>query len=91
MKHLPVDILKIDQSFIHDLPNDRQACSMVKAIVELAHGLEMTPLAEGIETEAQRQFLLAHGCSRGQGFYFGRPVPAAEITAAFGRPMRARA
>jgi predicted signal transduction protein with EAL and GGDEF domain len=91
LKYLPVDILKIDQSFIHDLPDDRHAGSMVKAIVELARGLEMIPLAEGVETEPQRQFLLDHGCTRGQGFLFSRPVPAAEIAARLRPPVRARA
>jgi diguanylate cyclase (GGDEF)-like protein/PAS domain S-box-containing protein len=91
LKLLPVDILKIDQSFIRDIPGDRQACSMVKAIVELAHGLEMMPLAEGIETQAQREFLWEHGCARGQGYHFSRPVPGQEITARYSRPRRARA
>ena len=53
---------------------------MVKAIIQLANGLGMTPLAEGIETEDQWRFLAQHGCVLGQGFYFSKPVPAEEIT-----------
>ncbi|HEY6566879.1 MAG TPA: EAL domain-containing protein [Actinomycetota bacterium] len=81
LKHLPVDILKIDRSFIRDVDTDRDLASMVKAMIQLAHGLEMVPLAEGIETAGELAFLVEHGCSIGQGFHFARPVPAAEIPA----------
>jgi EAL domain-containing protein (putative c-di-GMP-specific phosphodiesterase class I) len=75
-----VDILKIDRSFVRDIPEDGHAMSMVKAIIQLAHGLGMVPLAEGIETEEQWQFLAQSGCSLGQGFYFSKPVPATDIS-----------
>jgi EAL domain-containing protein (putative c-di-GMP-specific phosphodiesterase class I) len=78
LKHLPVDILKIDRSFVRDLP-DQDAASIVSAIVQLAGSLGVVPLAEGIETEAQRTFLEARGCPMGQGFLFSRPAPAGEI------------
>jgi diguanylate cyclase (GGDEF)-like protein len=81
LKHLPVDILKIDRSFVRDVHEDEQAGSMVRAIVQLADGLGMTPLAEGIETEAEWRFLADVGCRLAQGFYFCKPVPAAEIVA----------
>jgi EAL domain-containing protein (putative c-di-GMP-specific phosphodiesterase class I) len=81
LKHLPVDILKIDRSFIRDVDTDRNLASMVKAMIQLAHGLEMTPLAEGIETAGELNFLREHGCTIGQGFHFARPVPAEEIPA----------
>ncbi|MGH2557342.1 MAG: putative bifunctional diguanylate cyclase/phosphodiesterase [Actinomycetota bacterium] len=80
LKHMPVDILKIDRSFIRDIPADAHAMSMVKAIIQLAHGLGMVPLAEGIETEEQWRFLAENGCTLGQGFYFSRPVPASDIS-----------
>ncbi|HYT79647.1 MAG TPA: GGDEF domain-containing phosphodiesterase, partial [Actinomycetota bacterium] len=80
LKQMPVDILKIDRSFVRDIPSDRHAMSMVKAIIQLARGLGMVPLAEGIETEEQRRFLAQSGCVMGQGFYFSRPVPATEIS-----------
>ena len=80
LKQMPVDILKIDRSFIRDIPGDKHAMSMIKAIIQLAHGLEMVPLAEGIETEEQWQFLAQNGCTLGQGFYFSRPIPASDIS-----------
>jgi len=80
LKQMPVDILKIDRSFIRDIPNDPQGASMVRAVIDLAHGLGMTPLAEGIETADQWEFLSDHGCTLGQGFLFSKPVPAGDIT-----------
>ena len=53
---------------------------MVSGIVQIANGLKLTPVAEGIETEAQRRFLIGAGCRMGQGFYFSKPVPADEIS-----------
>ena len=79
LKHMPVDILKIDRSFIRDVDMDRDAGSMVSAMISLANNLGMIPLAEGIETEGERAFLTDRGCTLGQGFHFSRPVPAAEI------------
>jgi EAL domain-containing protein (putative c-di-GMP-specific phosphodiesterase class I) len=80
LKQMPVDILKIDRSFVNDVPGDLHVASMVKAIIQMAHGLGMTPLAEGIETEEQWKFLAENGCSLGQGYYFSKPVTAEEIT-----------
>jgi diguanylate cyclase (GGDEF)-like protein/PAS domain S-box-containing protein len=79
LKDLAVDVLKIDRSFVRDVPHDRNARTMVKGIVQLAHSLGMAPLAEGIETEDQWRFLLDSDCLLGQGFYFRRPAPAEEI------------
>jgi diguanylate cyclase (GGDEF)-like protein/PAS domain S-box-containing protein len=79
LKHMPVDILKIDRSFVRDIPGDEDACAMVRAVIQLAVGLGMTPVAEGIETEAQWAFLLESGCTLGQGFHFARPMPAAQV------------
>ena len=81
LKHLPVDILKIDRTFIHEVDRDADSGRMVEAMVQLAHGLGMTPLAEGIETAEELAFLRVAGCTLGQGFYFARPVPAEEIPA----------
>ena len=80
LKQLPVDILKIDRFFIRDLPDDRDARSMVEAIIRLAKSLDMEPLAEGIETEEQWRFLTEAGCTLGQGFHFAKPMPAEAIT-----------
>jgi diguanylate cyclase (GGDEF)-like protein len=85
LKHLPVDILKIDRSFIHAVDRDDGSGRMVEAMIQLAHGLGMVPLAEGIETEGELAFLQAAGCTRGQGFLFSRPVPADQIPALLAR------
>jgi diguanylate cyclase (GGDEF)-like protein/PAS domain S-box-containing protein len=81
LKHMPVDILKIDRSFVRDVDRDRDAASMLSAMASLASNLGMIPLAEGIETEGEWRFLAERGCTLGQGFYFSRPVPATEILA----------
>lgn len=86
LKHLPVDILKIDRSFIHAVDRDDESGRMVEAMIQLAHGLGMMPLAEGIETDGELAFLRAAGCTRGQGFLFSRPVPADQIPALLARP-----
>jgi EAL domain-containing protein (putative c-di-GMP-specific phosphodiesterase class I) len=78
-------VLKIDRSFVSHVDEDRQAASIVSAFLELARGLDMTTLAEGIETAEELEFLRARGCQLGQGFYFSKPVPPEEIIAyAFG-------
>ena len=79
LKHIPADLLKIDRPFLAGVPEEASSRSMVKAIVEVAHGLGMQPLAEGIETEPQRRFLVESGCEIGQGFYFSAAVAASEI------------
>ena len=81
LKHMPVDILKIDRSFVRDVDNDRDAASMVAAMIALAENLGMTALAEGIETEGEWRFLQERGCPLGQGFYFSKPVPADDVLA----------
>ena len=86
LKHLPVDILKIDQAFIRDVHRDHGLASMVRAMIQLSQGLQMTPLAEGIETHGEYEFLRANGCRLAQGFWFARPVPADEIPDLVRRP-----
>jgi diguanylate cyclase (GGDEF)-like protein/PAS domain S-box-containing protein len=81
LRYMPVDVLKIDRTFVRDVNADKQSASMVSAIIALASNLQMEPLAEGIETEEEWRFLSARGCSAGQGFLFSRPVPAEEISA----------
>jgi EAL domain-containing protein (putative c-di-GMP-specific phosphodiesterase class I) len=81
LKDMPVAILKIDRTFVRDVATDPQAGSMVQAVIQLANGLGMTSLAEGIETEAEWRFLVERGCQLGQGFYFARPMPAENILA----------
>ncbi len=81
LRYMPVDVLKIDRSFVRELDRDDQNASMVSAMVALASNLGMTSLAEGIETKAEWHALVERGCERGQGYYFSRPVPADEIVA----------
>lgn len=83
LRHLPVDVLKIDRSFISDLARDPDTRAMVAAFVQLAHNLKVAPLAEGIETEEELEFLKSCQCTLGQGFLFSKPVEAAEVTALF--------
>jgi EAL domain-containing protein (putative c-di-GMP-specific phosphodiesterase class I) len=85
IRDMPVDVLKIDRSFVHRVDVDRQNGSIVSAFIELAVGLGVTTLAEGIETEGELAFVRDRGCVLGQGFYFSKPVPPEEIIAlAFG-------
>jgi EAL domain-containing protein (putative c-di-GMP-specific phosphodiesterase class I) len=85
LREMPVSVLKIDRSFVSNADSDAQSASIVSAFLELARGLEMTTLAEGIETEGELAFLKERGCQLGQGFLFSRPVPPEEIIAfAFG-------
>ncbi|MFN2322941.1 MAG: EAL domain-containing protein, partial [Trueperaceae bacterium] len=84
LKRLPATALKIDRSFVIDVGDPERAphdAGIVRAIVALAHTLELTAIAEGVETPAQLAFLRQIGCEQGQGYLLGRPVPAAELTA----------
>ncbi|MGZ4149005.1 MAG: putative bifunctional diguanylate cyclase/phosphodiesterase [Actinomycetota bacterium] len=85
LREMPVKVLKIDRSFVSNVHEDPQAASIVAAFLELARGLGMTTLAEGIETVEELAFLRERGCTLGQGFYFSRAVAPEEIIAyAFG-------
>ncbi|MBI3432621.1 MAG: EAL domain-containing protein [Hydrogenophilales bacterium] len=76
LKQLDVDKLKIDQSFVRDVQADGDGASIVKAIIQLGHILQLEVIAEGVETEAQLAFLRASDCDAAQGYLFSRPVPA---------------
>lgn len=83
LRNLPVDVLKIDRSFVSRVDEDPQAAQIVAAFIRLGQGLGMTTLAEGIETEGEWRFLAEQGCELGQGFYFCRPVPADVLSERF--------
>jgi EAL domain-containing protein (putative c-di-GMP-specific phosphodiesterase class I) len=74
-----VSMLKIGRSFVRQLGETEHARNLVASVVQLAHSLGLEPLAEGIETEEQRRFLIDNGCQYGQGFLFSRPVPTDQI------------
>lgn len=76
LKSLPIDQLKIDKSFIQNIPNDKDDMAIVKAIIVLAHSLKLDLIAEGVETIEQKDFLVEAGCHNIQGFYYSKPLPA---------------
>jgi diguanylate cyclase (GGDEF)-like protein len=88
LSQMRVTTLKIDRSFVAAVPEDRRVSLLVATIVQLARNLGLEPLAEGVETEAQRRFLVEHGCMLGQGFYFSRAVPAEQIVELHARTVR---
>lgn len=79
LQRFPVDVLKIDRSFVMHLPASTSSAAIVDAIVTLGHGLQLDVVAEGVETMEQLAFLQAHGCDEGQGFHFGHPLPLEEF------------
>ncbi len=79
LQQLPVQILKLDRSFLTGVPSSAQASGLVRAILDLGAALGARLVVEGVETEAQREFLVASGCALAQGFLLGRPAPAAEL------------
>jgi EAL domain-containing protein (putative c-di-GMP-specific phosphodiesterase class I) len=81
LKRFPVDNLKIDRSFITEIPADRGDAAITQAIIAMAHSLELKVIAEGVETEAQYQFLLAQRCDEYQGYFFSKPLPAEQMRA----------
>jgi diguanylate cyclase (GGDEF)-like protein/PAS domain S-box-containing protein len=86
LKQFPIDVLKIDRSFVDGLPEGEQDGQIARAIIAMAHSLNMSVIAEGVETQAQLDFLREHGCDDVQGFYLGRPMPAEMLAeAAAGR------
>lgn len=81
LRRFPVDSLKIDQSFIHDVSIDASGASVVTSIIDIAHNLNLTAIAEGVETQGQCDFLIANNCDAMQGYLFSKPLPALEFEA----------
>jgi EAL domain-containing protein (putative c-di-GMP-specific phosphodiesterase class I) len=79
LKMLPIDVLKMDRSFLADVLDDVKAKNLYVGVVQLAHSIGMEVVAEGVETREQVEFLKESGCDVLQGYYFSRPLPPEEI------------
>jgi len=79
LKKLPIDKLKIDKSFVIDLPFDEDDVGITKAVISLAKSLNLKVIAEGVETQEQKDFLLKNGCNFIQGYFYSKPLPAYEV------------
>lgn len=80
LKRFPLDLLKIDKSFVRDIPADQNDLAIVSAIAAMAHALNIKIIAEGVETQAQADFLRDCGVSYAQGYFFGRPMPESDFS-----------
>jgi diguanylate cyclase (GGDEF)-like protein/PAS domain S-box-containing protein len=89
LQRFPLDILKIDKSFVDELGADRGGAEIVAAVVKLAHALDLQVIAEGVETERQLDALVRLDCDFAQGYLFSRPVPAHELVEKFPLPLGA--
>jgi EAL domain-containing protein (putative c-di-GMP-specific phosphodiesterase class I) len=96
LKDLPVDGLKIDKIFLRDIEHDQRSRAIVRSVIALGRGLGMELVAEGVETQAQLDFMRTEGCQLAQGFFFGDPVLGEQVpalltglqTAAVPRPVK---
>ncbi|MET3132333.1 diguanylate cyclase (GGDEF)-like protein/PAS domain S-box-containing protein [Oxalobacteraceae bacterium GrIS 1.11] len=79
LKRFPIDVLKVDQSFVADITADSDGAAIVRSIISLAHSLRLKVIAEGVETAGQLDFLREHGCDQIQGYFFSRPLAAADF------------
>ena len=79
LKKFPIDILKIDRSFISEIPDNQDDMEITSAVIAMAHNLKLKVVAEGIETAAQLAFLRRHRCDVGQGYLFDKPIPGREL------------
>ena len=89
LKRFPVDALKIDQSFTHDIPDDADDAALAKAIIHIAHILGLKTIAEGVETREQFEFFRTEHCDAAQGYYFSKPLPVEEFAVLLGKNQRA--
>ena len=80
LKHLEVDILKIDKYFVDDIATDKKSLILLKSMIEMGHNLGYEITIEGVETQEQYEIIKTLGCKSAQGFLFSKPVPAKEIT-----------
>ena len=83
LKRLPIDKVKIDQSFVHDVPSNPEGVAIVKTIIAMAKTLGLKVTAEGVENKAQLDFLRGLQCDEGQGYHFSEPLPAEDLASFF--------
>lgn len=79
LRHFPIDVLKIDKSFVSDIETDDDSSIIIEAIIALARSLRLDTVAEGVENQEQLEFLIDHGCHVAQGFLFGQPISVREV------------
>jgi EAL domain-containing protein (putative c-di-GMP-specific phosphodiesterase class I) len=79
MKQFPIDTIKIDRSFVRDLPRDSEDQAIAQAIISMGKALGMTVVAEGVETPEQQAFLSSHACDEMQGYLFSKPLPPRQL------------
>jgi EAL domain-containing protein (putative c-di-GMP-specific phosphodiesterase class I) len=79
LKRFPLDVLKIDQSFVADIPEDEDDAAIIDTIIGMAHRLKLAVIAEGVETSAQAEFLREHDCDYAQGYFYDRPMPSKDL------------
>ena len=79
LRKLPINKLKVDMSFVRDIPDQEDACAIVDSIINLAKTMKLTTLAEGIEDEKQESYLAQHGCEQGQGYLYAKPMSLEDL------------
>jgi EAL domain-containing protein (putative c-di-GMP-specific phosphodiesterase class I) len=85
LQSFPFDKIKIDRAFVMNIGRNAQSAAIIKAVISLGHGLHVPIVAEGVETDAQRQFLIESQCDQLQGFLIGKPLPIADYAEMVGR------
>jgi EAL domain-containing protein (putative c-di-GMP-specific phosphodiesterase class I) len=86
LKRFPIDKLKIDRTFVGDIPGDPDDCAIVAAIIDLARNMDITSIAEGVDRVEQLDFLKSRGCEEVQGYLFAKAMPPDEVSKWLGRP-----
>jgi EAL domain-containing protein (putative c-di-GMP-specific phosphodiesterase class I) len=87
LQAFPFDKIKIDRAFVMNLGRNPQSAAIVRAVIGLGHGLEMSIVAEGVETQEQLGFLAEQGCDAVQGYFIGKPLPIRQYSSVIGRSI----